>query len=97
MRRFEYTRMTGDEFSESLETLEMPPEAFARITGMDARRVKQMAAGGRDIPFVAGLVLHLLHNVPRALGEARQWAAENIIRDNENPARGDYPYLGGDE
>lgn len=99
-RRFEYRKLTKKEFREALARIDMPLLAFARIFGPDERRVRLWLNGQEDIPTWCRPVLRMLENVPGAIPEARQAAAEMIVRDNAHPERGEFPYLepeGGDD
>jgi len=92
-KRFEYVRMTGDELTADLKEMGMSVPAFARITGSIADRVQQWAEGKEDIPTWVPVMTAVLKNVPGAIPEARQEAAERIIRDLSHPERGEFPYL----
>lgn len=92
-RRFDYTRMTAQEFTSYLDAIGMPPLAFARIFGFEEKRIRQWMTGEQDIPIWVRPVMAVLKNVPGALPEARQCAAEMIIRDNFRPQDGEFPYL----
>lgn len=83
-RRFIYRRMTGPEIAGALDRLQMPPKAFARIFGMDARRLARVLADepGADAPPWIPIALALL-SLPGALGLARQIAAEHITEDRQ--------------
>ena len=80
-RRFEYSRMTAIQFSQALKEIDMPALAFARIFGFEEKRIW--------VP----VVMAVLQNVPGAIPEARQAAAEMIVRDNFRPQDGEFPYL----
>lgn len=92
-KRFEYTRMTGAELKADLKAIGMTVPAFARITGSIADRVQQWVDGKEDIPTWVPVITAMMKNVPGAIKEARQEAAERIIRDLSHPERGEYPYL----
>lgn len=96
-KRFEYTRMTGDELRADLKAMGMSVPAFARITGSIADRVQQWADGKEDVPTWVPVMTAILKNVPGAIPEARQEAAERIIRDLSHPERGEFPYLEKEE
>ena len=44
-RPFEYDRMTPEQFRAALAQLDYPPLYFARITGMNPRKVEQVPVG----------------------------------------------------
>ncbi len=92
-RRFEYARVTAEEFSEALSDIGMPPLAFGRIFGFEEKRIRQWMSGEQDIPIWVPVVMAVLQNVPGAIPEARQAAAEIIVRDNFRPQDGEFPYL----
>ena len=92
-RRFEYTRMTAKDFRDGLAAIDMPPLAFGRIFGFDEKRIRLWMTGQEDIPIWVRPVMAMLQNAPGAIPEARQAAAEMIIRDNARPEDGEYPYL----
>ena len=92
-KRFEYVRMTANELSADLEEIGMTVSSFARITGTIAERVQRWADGGEDIPTWVPIMTAIMKNVPGAIPEARQEAAERIIRDLSHPERGEFPYL----
>jgi len=92
-RRFEYKRMTAPEFKADLAAIGMPPLAFGRIFGFEETRIKQWGTGEQDIPTWVPIVTQMMKNVPGAIPEARQAAAEHIIRDNLRPEDGEFPYL----
>ena len=83
-RRFIYRRMTGAEIVAALDRLQMPPLAFARVFGMDPRRLSRTLSGepGYDAPPWIPVALALLA-LPGALGLARQIAAEYITEDRQ--------------
>lgn len=92
--RFEYERLTPEDFQAALADLEMPVESFARITGERLDRFKEMMAGKRKFPPWVWLVLELL-DMPGAIVVARDCAAAMILMDNLRPELGEYPYLTG--
>lgn len=92
-KRFEYRKMTGEELTRDLRAIGMSHKAFARITGSVADRVKQWCDGEEDIPNWTPILVAILKNVPGAIVEARQEAAERIKLDLSHPDLGEYPYL----
>lgn len=92
-RRFEYTRMTAQEFRADLDSIGMPALAFGRIFGFTEDRIKLWLTGQQEIPIWVPVVTRILIQVPGAIPEARQAAAERIIRDNVRPQDGEFPYL----
>lgn len=92
-RRFEYTRMTAQEFRADLDALGMPALAFGRIFGFTEDRIKLWLTGQQEIPIWVPIVTRILTNVPGAIPEARQAAAERISHDNLRPQDGQFPYL----
>ena len=92
-KRFEYQRMTGQDLTDDLRAMNMSVKAFARITGSIAERVQKWADGKEDIPTWVPVFTAVLKNVPGSIPEARQEAAERIIRDLQHPERGEFPYL----
>jgi hypothetical protein len=96
-KRFEYVRMTGEEFTADLKAIGMPVTAFARITGSIADRVQKWADGQEDIPTWVPILTAIFKNVPGALPEARQAAAERILRDLNDPKGREFPYLEKEE
>lgn len=92
-RRYDYRRMTAEEFRTGLEQIRMPPLAFGRIFGFEEKRIRQWATGEQEVPIWVFPVLQILKNVSGAIPEARQAAAEIIIRDNFRPQDGEYPFL----
>lgn len=92
MPRFEYKRMTGEELRTELLDMAMPVFAFARIFGVRPQTVKKWLRDENDIPPWVHVALGLLR-LEGALSEARQLAAEHIIRDNQRPGAGEFPFL----
>lgn len=92
-KRFEYRAMTPEELQSDLDSIGMPEKAFCRIFGVEPKRLGEMLAGTANIPNWVPVMLQLLKNVPGALPEARQAAAERIVRDHLRPQDGEYPYL----
>lgn len=92
-KRFEYQRMTAQELRDDLDAIAMPINAFARITGSLAERVQKWARGEEDIPTWVPVFTSVLRNVPGAVVEARQAAAERIVRDLKDPSGKEFPYL----
>lgn len=92
-KRFEYVRMTGEEFTADLEEIGMSVKTFARLTGSIAERVQKWADGAEDVPTWVPVLTAIFKNVDGAVIEARQEAAERIIRDLAHPERGEFPYL----
>lgn len=96
-KRFEYDRMTGEEFAEALADIDMKPETFARLFGQNADRVKKWADGREDVPTWVPPVVAMLANCPGTVPEARATAAQLIRLDNLRPELGEYPYQGWSE
>ena len=91
-RRFNYDKMSAADFEASLARLDMSEGAFARITGALPRTVERWCLAENDIPNWVPLILDLFETTPGTLGQARQWAAENIRTDTARPGV-EYPYL----
>lgn len=89
--RFTYDTISADDFKQRLDALNMPPHAFARITGAQDRTVDRWLADERNIPPWVHLVLHLFENASGSIPEARNWAAETIREDYRQPGI-EYPY-----
>lgn len=92
MKRFEYRKMTAQEFRDGLNEIGMGYLAFSRIFGQDERRVRKWMGGDEDIPNWLPPVLGLLRANAGNISTARAVAADYITRDNEHPERGDYPF-----
>jgi hypothetical protein len=92
-KRFEYKKMTAAEFKDDLEAIGMSVKAFARITGSIADRAQKWLHGDEDIPTWVPIMTAIMRNVSGAIPEARQEAAERIIRDLSHPELGEFPYL----
>ena len=92
-KRFEYKKMTAAEFRSDLKSIGMSIKAFARITGSVADRAQKWLHGEEDIPTWVPIMTAIMRNVPGAIPEARQEAAERIIRDLSHPELGEFPYL----
>lgn len=92
-RRFEYERMSAAEFAAELLSIDMKPLAFARIFGFEEKRIRGWMTGVQDIPIWVRPVMAVLKNVPGAIPEARQAAAEMIVRDSFRPEDGEFPFL----
>lgn len=90
--RIEGETISGFEFQDRLNGLDMPANAFARITGAQDRTIARWIRDQRAIPSWPVLVLTLFEKVPGAIPEARQWAAEMIRQDAMRPGI-EYPYL----
>lgn len=95
-RRYDYRRMTAEEFRTALQSIDMPPLAFGRICGFEEKRIRQWMTGEQDIPIWVPVFVSVLTNVPGALYEARQAAAEMIRLDTWRPEDGEYPFLAKD-
>lgn len=94
-KRFEYVKMTAQEFSDALADIDLHPHAFARLTGSLAERVNKWVFGGEEIPqWVPGLMAALTAS-PEALVALRREAAARIIYDNQYRDRGQFPYMKG--
>ncbi|MFD1477023.1 hypothetical protein [Ancylobacter polymorphus] len=89
--RFEYDRLTADQFRAGLRDADMTPQTFARIFGTRLEVVERWLAGTQDIPPWTAPVLRMLQ-VPAAVAAARAAAAEMIRGDNLRPELGTYPY-----
>lgn len=92
-KRFEYKRMTAEEFQADMEAIGMLDATFGRLFGFDPRRVRSWRTGEEDIPIWVPPVMRVLKAIPSAIVEIRQEAAERIVRDNENLGFGEFPYL----
>lgn len=89
--RFEYRRMTAEQFEQALGTVGISAREFAKISGATHRKVGEWLAGKEDIPpwvtsYMAMLVL------PGALRMARAVADQTIIQDRENMHLGQWPF-----
>lgn len=96
-KRFDYQRMTAEEFQADLKELNMPLSAFARIFGSHKDTVVKWYYGDQDIPTWVPIVTFILKTHPGALGAARQAAAERIQFDHSRPNLGEFPYLEREE
>lgn len=96
-RRFEYRRITGRELSEALDDLDLPAKAFCRIFGVNPQVMTRWLRGDQETPPWVFPVIWLLREIPEAVAIARSAAASHIVRDNEHPSRGEYPYLSPDD
>lgn len=92
-KRFEYVKMTAEEFRVALHDLDIHPHTFARISGSLAERVNKWAFEHEDIPMWVPPFLAAMAAAPEALIAARREAAARIILDNQFPDRGHFPYL----
>lgn len=59
-RRFEYDRMTQEQFHAALEQLGMTPLYFARISGVNRKKVERFVSGEEDIPHFVTVLCSLL-------------------------------------
>ncbi len=59
-RRYDYDRITADQFNDALKRLNISWRYFARITGHNIRRVEEWTKGQSDIPHSVTLNLSLL-------------------------------------
>ena len=91
--RFNYRKLTADEFKTELRQLDMSLEAFARIFGIPLNKAREMTTGKRPIQNWIPIALALLR-VPSALGAARFVASEMIEDDRFHPEYGKFPYRG---
>lgn len=89
-RRFTYRPMTTGEFADALAALGMEYKAFARIAGLKADSLREMMKGDRPFPQWIPVMLELL-KIPKALGTARQAAAERITEDRRAGEK--YPFI----
>jgi hypothetical protein len=88
--RFEYDRLTADQFRAGLRDADMTPQTFARIFGVQLKRVEDWLINGDIPPWVAPVLRMLL--VPAAVAAARAAAADMIRVDNLRPELGAYPF-----
>lgn len=91
--RFRYRRMTPKEFRDELQEIDLPPHAFARIFGVRPETITKWMKGDQDIPPWPFVALWLMREIPEGIAIARTAAANHIEFDNENPWRGEFPYL----
>lgn len=91
--RFEYTRMTAQQFSDALEEIDLPAPAFSRIYGVRLEVVERWLKGEQDIPPWVFIALWLMREIPSGTAIARSAAANHIKLDRKYPKRGEYPYL----
>ncbi|WP_378952149.1 hypothetical protein [Mesorhizobium sp. ANAO-SY3R2] len=93
-QRFEYDRMTAEDFRAALEGLDLPAKGFARIWGVRAGTVGKWVKGEQDIPPWVYVAFALMRQ-DGAMVTARDAAANMIRRDNLRPQLGEYPYAAG--
>jgi hypothetical protein len=86
-RRFEYDRMTGEQFRAALAQLDMTPLYFARITGKNQRKVRYWYDGEEDIPHDVMLICSLL-TLPGAKDMAST-VTNSVIRFHEEEGSDD--------
>ena len=90
--RFEYKRISADQFRNALDGLGLMRRSFVRIFGVNDSTAKRWARGDQEIPIWVPVALELL-KVPGALGTARMTAAGLIRRDNLRPELGEWPFM----
>lgn len=96
-RRFEYVRMTGNEFQDALDSADVKLATFSRMTGMPLPRLTKWADGSEDIPYWVPVYCAAL-KVSGALVAMKDEAAKRVKLDTWNEDRGEFPYLnGGDD
>src|SRR5690606_10889095 len=81
--RFEYARMSADDFSKALHDIDLAPPAFARIFGVRIEVVTRWLKGEQDIPPWVFVVCWLLREIPNGIAIARTAAANHIARDHK--------------
>lgn len=92
--RFEYDRMTGEQFSIALKETGIKPDVFARLFGMNEKTVRDILKGQADVPRWCPPVLEMLRE-EKARRAAFDTAALLIRADKDNPQRGPYPFQNG--
>lgn len=83
MRRYDYHRMTCEEFSQALEDVAITQTSFSRIFGVNRETIVRWASGEIEIPIWVGVILAVIENCPSAVVHARSAAAEILWRDRE--------------
>ena len=89
--RFEYERITGEELSALLATIEWQPKTFARIFGVRPDRLTKWIRGEEDAPPWVGVVVRMLAAHPANPPLARRLAADAIRTDRNRPEI-EFPY-----
>jgi hypothetical protein len=92
-RRFEYQRMTGDEFRRSMDAISLSVNTFSRIFGFNPKRIHSWLEGNDNIPPWVPVVMAILGSNPMAIVAARQEAAERIVSDSRRDPNELFPYL----
>jgi hypothetical protein len=83
--------LSPDQFKRTLADLDFKPLTFARVFGVRENTVKRWLSGENTVPPWVFVTLRLLE-LPGAIPEAKNAAAEHILRDNLKDT-GEYPYL----
>lgn len=84
-KRYEYERMTAEQFRQALEQVGLSEGRFARLFGTIPKRVRSWAAGEEDIPHAA-LVMLALMTMPGAVDMAER-VTDSVISDTRTPDR----------
>lgn len=90
--RFEYDRIDGVRFRQSLAQLRMPVGAFARTFGVNLRVAQRWERDEQDIPPWVRVVLDMMLDNPGMIVVARRTAAAAIRSDKMHTERGEFPY-----
>lgn len=87
-RRYRYSpRMTPQELSAAMRTLDLSIGQLARLTGIRSDRIDKMLTG-EDVPPHVQSSLFIWQAEPRAFALAREWADEHAhdVRDERSDA-----------
>lgn len=84
-KRYEYERMTAEQFRQALEQVGLSEGRFARLFGTIPKRVRSWVAGEEDIPHAALVMLSLM-TMPGALDMAER-VTDSVISDTRTTDR----------
>ncbi len=99
-RRFEYKKMSADEFLLTLDIIGINIKTFSKLTGVGLTTVERWITPNtnkrQDIPIWVWLMLEYMEE-PGGMILARDLSANLITIDNMFPELGPYPFLKGDD
>ncbi|MCZ8104022.1 MAG: hypothetical protein O9972_39775 [Burkholderiales bacterium] len=90
--RFEYDRLSPEQFRQALDEAGIAHGAFTRIFGLNLRTVERWLSGENDIPVWVTIALAMMAADPASRAVAKDAAAWIIAADKDDPNSGPYPY-----
>jgi transcriptional regulator with XRE-family HTH domain len=82
-RRYQYERMTAEQFSKALNQLNLTMRQFVRLSGVSEAKVERFISGKEDIPHFVTVLCALL-TLPNALAMAKGVSDAMVLPEKDD-------------